>query len=62
MVVRVTLLLPTGGRLVLNSVSPESAQSFREAATQHGCTVARETRIAVDAFHPITVIQAIKQA
>ena len=61
-VARVAPLLPAGGRLVFNSVSPESAQAFCEAVAQHGCTVARETRLAVDAHNPITVIQAIKQA
>lgn len=59
-VARVMPLLPEGGRLVFNSVSPESLAAFREALRTCGCTGVQETRIAVDAYNPITVIQAIK--
>lgn len=61
-VARVASLLPSGGRLVFNSVSSESLQAFREAIVLHDCTIARETRMAVDTHNPITVIQAIKQS
>lgn len=61
-VARVVPLLPKGGRVVFNSVSSESLQAFRDAVVQHGCTIARETCMAVDTHNPITVIQAIKQS
>ena len=59
-VARVAKLLPEGGRIVFNSVSAESRATFREAALRQGCTIVRETCIAVDAYNPITVIQAIR--
>lgn len=61
-VARIAPLLPKGGRLVFNSVSPDSSRTFREAIVQHGCTIARETCITVDTHNPITVIQSIKQS
>ncbi len=59
---RVVPLLSDGGRLVFNSVSPESLRTFVQAVEAHGCVVGAETRIAVDNYHPITVIQAIKHS
>lgn len=54
-------LLPAGGRIVFNSVSAESLETFRTAAVQQGGRIAAETRIAVDTHNPITVIQAKKE-
>lgn len=57
---RIVPRLPDGGRLVFNSVSPESLRRFVQAVEAHGCFVGAETRIAVDHYHPIIVIQAIR--
>ena len=53
-------LLPAGGRMVFNSVSAESLQTFRDAALRCGLLLAGEYRIALDAYNPITVLQAIR--
>lgn len=60
MVACVARLLPAGGRIVFNAVSPESLQLFRMSVVQQGLSILRETRMVVDAHNPITVIQAIK--
>lgn len=61
-VARLASIQPEGGRLVFNSVSDERSQLFMQAAETHGYAIGASVRMAVDAYNPITVIQAIKQS
>jgi precorrin-6Y C5,15-methyltransferase (decarboxylating) len=57
MVQRIARVLRPGGCVVLNSVSEESREAFRQAILQAGMGITEEQRIAVDEFNPITVMK-----
>jgi precorrin-6Y C5,15-methyltransferase (decarboxylating) len=57
MVQRIARVLRPGGCVVLNSVSEESREAFRQAILQAGMGITEEQRIAVDDFNPITVMK-----
>lgn len=51
-----------GGIVVFNSVSSESRIQFENIAVRKGFRIVKSCRIAVDAHHPITVLQAVLPA
>lgn len=61
-VARIASVQPEGARLVFNSVSDERSLLFVRAVEAYGYAVGASIRMAVDAYNPITVMQAIKQA
>ena len=61
-VARIASVQSEGARLVFNSVSDERSLLFVRAVEAYGYAVGASIRMAVDAYNPITVMQAIKQA
>lgn len=55
---RVTQVLRPGGCIVFNSVSNESRDAFRNAASAHGMNCTECHRIALDDHNPITILKA----
>ncbi|EEK16296.1 precorrin-6Y C5,15-methyltransferase (decarboxylating), CbiT subunit [Porphyromonas uenonis 60-3] len=52
--------LALGGRIVFNSVSSESEEAFRRAIATVGGSIASTTRMQIDDYNPIAVLQATK--
>ena len=52
--------LAVGGRIVFNSVSSESQETFRRAIAAVGGSIASTTRMQIDDYNPIAVLQATK--
>ena len=52
--------LAVGGRIVFNSVSSESQEAFRRAIAAVGGSIASTTRMQIDDYNPIAVLQATK--
>lgn len=56
---RVREVLPAGGCVVFNSVSPDSRALFEEGLRETGMRLCRSTHIAVDDYNPITLLKAV---
>ena len=56
---RIVSVLRPGGVIVFNSVSSDSLELFRTGIHQVGRQITREMHVAIDSFHPITILQSL---
>lgn len=59
-IVRLYPLMPTGATLVFNAVSDDSRQCFADSVREVGMTLVSATRLAVDDYHPLVIMKAVK--
>lgn len=60
MIGKIMPLMPEGGRIVLNAVSPGSIMLFEEAAALYGLKIIARQRVVIDEHNPILIISALK--
>lgn len=58
---RVAERLPTGSVIVMNSVTPQSRETFLNTAAELGMTAAKPIHIALDDYNPIDILKAEKK-
>lgn len=56
---RIVSVLQPRGVIVFNSVSSDSLELFRTGIHQVGRQITREMHVAIDSFHPITILQSL---
>ena len=59
-IVRLYPLMPSGATLVFNAVSDDSRQCFADSVREAGMTLVSATRLAVDDYHPLVIMKAVK--
>ena len=60
MMAKVVPLLPTGGVIVMNSVTVQSRQLFVEACSEQRLTMSAPVHVSIDDYHPIDILKATK--